>query len=196
MTEIEKLHLKIAKCNRCNSITNYRKFPAVAHGNIHSKNMIISEAPARVSVGINKFWTGNAGLLLRNCINSVGKDLEKDFYITDVVKCWPNIAGRNRKPKPQEVTNCRAFVLKEIELLNPRNILLFGQLASGLLLENGSRMEDYHGKIQEYEGGITVYFFYHPSYILRQLNKNFTEEYEHLLIKTFSKIFNHGPATT
>ncbi len=168
---------KIAKCSQCDSILDYRKFSYRSHVNIYSKNMIISEAPAGKSIDIDRYWSGESGSLLRDCISIFGKNLEKEFYITDVVKCWPHVNEKNIKPKKSEIINCRHFIIDEIKLIQPKNILHFGELAANLILKRKFKMKEINGTVKTFEPDVKTYFFYHPSYILRQNDKSLTMEY-------------------
>lgn len=188
MKSIEKLHLKIAKCQVCDSITGYRKFPFGAHGNVRSKVMIISEAPGKESIEQARFWLGRSGKLLRECLQHAGKNLERDFYVTDVVKCWPNSNNyKNRKPDDNEIMNCRKFITKEVEILQPTAIFLFGKISAELFFDPRVNMGDLNGKRIETEDGKILYCFYHPSYILRQNDLEWETEYREQLIKAFLK---------
>ncbi len=191
MEKFERLHLKIAKCTKCETIIDYKKFPMNSHGNSKSKNMIISEAPPRISVNNGKYWTGDSGALLRECISDADLNLEKDFYVTDVIKCWPHKINslENRTPNKNEIDNCSRFLSNEIELLNPKHILLFGDIAAKIFIKYKFQMRDIHGKEHELENGTMLFFFYHPSFIT-SYNRTLELEYRELLTTTLKNIKN------
>ncbi|MBI9036882.1 MAG: uracil-DNA glycosylase [Bacteroidales bacterium] len=189
MDKIERLHIKVAKCSKCITITDFRKFQMKAHGNFNSKNMIISEAPAGKSLDNGKFWTGESGELLRDCILEAGLKLENDFYITDVVKCWPHINKKNRPPNSIEINNCKKFIEAEIDLLKPKNIFLFGKYSVELYIKNKFLMKDINGQVINLEDGTNLYPFYHPSYVLKQNNLEIEISYMEILTNNLKKVF-------
>ncbi len=48
----------------------------------------------------------------------------KNVYIAAAARCAPP----GNKPTPKEIANCRAFLLREIELLRPRAVLALGKI--------------------------------------------------------------------
>jgi uracil-DNA glycosylase family 4 len=86
--------------------------------------------------------------------NSIRRDDDftlKDCYITATIRCAPP----ENKPLPEEIENCRPYVLEEFDLLkNVKVILLLGQIAFTQTLKS-LRLKGYevpslsfgHGKI-------------------------------------------------
>ncbi len=55
-----------------------------------------------------------------------GDGLElKDAYIAAAVRCAPP----ENKPQPSEIENCREYLVRELEILRPKAILLLGKIA-------------------------------------------------------------------
>lgn len=55
----------------------------------------------------------------------------KNVYISATCRCAPP----DNKPSPREISNCRAYFERELEILNPRAILALGKIAWDAYLE-------------------------------------------------------------
>ncbi|MEK6320512.1 MAG: uracil-DNA glycosylase [Acidobacteriota bacterium] len=97
----------------------------------------------------------NDGLRLRDC------------YVTAAVRCAPP----QNKPLPQEITNCRPYLLRELELLKRvRVIVALGRLAFDVAIasvgldEQVSRRPKFeHGAECQLQHGIALIASFHPS---------------------------------
>lgn len=121
-----------ARCKRCPELRPWRKFPTKAHGNLDSLAMIVSEAPGIKSLRHEKFWMGQAGQRIRKVLSGYEVKLEDVFYLTDILKCGP---PDNRKPRQNEINNCGDFLTREIEIIQPKHIVVFGGVALRYFLE-------------------------------------------------------------
>jgi DNA polymerase len=79
-----------------------------------------------------------------------GTEFERaDFFITNLVKCRP---PSNRTPKVAEIETCTSLYLsRQIELLNPKLILLLGAVAAKKMLGVQS-VEEARGRIIQQAG--------------------------------------------
>src|SRR5581483_10735440 len=93
--------------------------------------MIIGEAPGRTEDLTGRPFVGSSGKYLDHVLEGSGFS-RADFFITNVVKCRP---PSNRMPKAKEVETCTTHYLsKQIDLINPRLIVLLGGVAVKTLL--------------------------------------------------------------
>lgn len=169
---MDDLHLEISRCSLCRLLTG-RRFGSSSHGNPNSKVMLISEAPGKDSIEKQKMWSGVSGLKIRNIFREFrefGCELEDCVYMTDLVKCLP---PDNRKPKRDEILNCRGFLRREIEVLNPAVILALGKTALvhltelfGYPVSKPIKMWDHHARTDIFvgENDINLIPLYHPSW--------------------------------
>lgn len=74
---------------------------------------------------------GIAGQLLNKMLGAIGLNLEQNAYVTTLVPWRP---PGNRKPTETEIACCLPFLNREIDLLKPQYILLFGGGLSQVLL--------------------------------------------------------------
>ncbi len=169
---IEHILSKVKGCQKCETIIGYKKFPLIAHGKIDSEFMLVSEAPGEYSVTKGKYWIGAGGKILRSCFVNTDKNLEDIFYLTDIVKCWPNENNKNRTPYESEIINCSSFLKREIETLKPKLIISFGKKSSEYLLNQKITLKSSHGKIYKYNNFTKVLVMYHPSGIDRFMKRD------------------------
>lgn len=175
---------KIKDCKKCKTINGFEKFPVKSHGNLNSNAILVSEAPGNDSLNKNKYWLGAGGKILRDCL-PIKTELEELFYLTDIVKCWPNVNKENRKPFENEILNCSPFLLMEIEKLKPKIILSFGGTSSSFLLNRKVKITKEHGKISKFNENTKIITLLHPSGIDRFMNRTI---YKKQLTLLFNKI--------
>ena len=95
-------------------------------------------------------------------LESVNIDFN-NIYITNCVFWRPPM---NRKPTDEEILICKPMVLKQIQLIKPRFILLLGAVALKMIFGDTYSITKIRGEILNYEN-INVISTFHPSYILR-----------------------------
>lgn len=176
---------EIQKCKLCATIIGHEKFPTTAHGQLNGKYLLVSEAPGGESLLRKQYWTGVGGLILRSCTSKADTTLENLFYLTDIVKCWPNENSKNRTPYENEIRNCSRFLKREIEELKPALIVSFGKPASSFLLDRVVSVKMEHGHIYDYNTNTKILVLLHPSGIDRQMNRGI---YIEQLTSVFKKL--------
>ncbi len=176
---------EIQKCKRCDTINGHKKFPTTSHGQLNGKYLLVSEAPGKESLTRNQYWVGVGGHILRSCTLAADTTLEKLFYLTDIVKCWPNENDKNRTPYEREILNCSHFLTREIEELKPALIVSFGKPASSFLLGRDVFVKREHGCIYEYNKNTKIFVLLHPTGIDRQMDRRI---YIKQLISLFKKL--------
>jgi uracil-DNA glycosylase len=139
----------------------------VSRGNPRAKLLIIGEAPGPEENIKGKPFVGRAGQMLDKVLQSADFDPEKDVYITNsVFRMPPGTDGKAfRKPTDAEIDYYRPFVFEIIRLIDPRVILLTGNVASQSVLKK-TGITSLRGKWTEMDGRWIMPIF-HPSYLLR-----------------------------
>jgi len=164
MSALEFLASQIRECRLC-PLWKSRTNPVPGEGNPHAEIMIVGEGPGEEEDLQGRPFVGRSGRLLTEALRQAGLNRE-DVFITNVVKCRP---PNNREPTPEERTTCiNNYLLKQIEAVNPRVILLLGSVAVQSLLGIGS-VTAVRGKTFEKKG--RVYFCtFHPAAALYNPN--------------------------
>ena len=131
------LQSDIATCTICPSLKPWRKFGPEVYGHASIGYLLVGEAPGYVSWRKRRRFTGQAGMLIRRALWTVGhpryRDLEDLFYMTDIVKCHPAASANplsNRSPRRVEVEACSSYLLRELQVLRPSVIVTFGKVAA------------------------------------------------------------------
>lgn len=129
--------------------------------------MLIGEAPGENEDLQGKPFVGRAGKLLNEFLIKSGISRENDLYITNTVKCRP---PNNRVPTDKEKEACRDVLLSQIEIINPKIILLCGATAMKSFVSEKKPISKIRGEIFEIEVRGKKYNampIFHPSYLLR-----------------------------
>lgn len=128
--EYEKLVREIAACTKC-ELHRSRKNPVPGEGPLDAEVMIVGEAPGRREDELGRPFVGMAGKLLDSLLGKAGLS-RGQVYITNVVKCRP---PGNRDPKPDEISACLPYLVRQIKLIRPRVIVAVGRIAASTLFK-------------------------------------------------------------
>jgi uracil-DNA glycosylase len=64
-------------------------------------------------------------------MEELGYFREKDYYITNIVKCRP---PENRDPKPDEIKTCSPYLFEQIKKMKPKIIITLGRFSFNFLV--------------------------------------------------------------
>ena len=149
------------KCLLCRTRTN----TVFGDGNEKAELMFIGEGPGADEDAQGLPFVGRAGELLTKMIQAMGYD-RKEVYIGNIVKCRP---PGNRTPEDEEMSACLPYILRQIELIRPKAVVLLGATAlKGLF--NMTGISYARGKFLDHKG-IPVMPTYHPAFLLRNPEK-------------------------
>jgi DNA polymerase len=130
--------------------------------------MVVGEAPGRNEVAEGKPFVGKAGAFLLSILEEVFESGRDGFYITNVVKLWPHIKTKRLKTRPPskaELAFFTPYLLKEIEIVDPRVIIAVGKTAfTAVAADIDARFVPGLW----IDGVRDVMPVYHPAYILRR----------------------------
>ena len=161
MSALNKLNEEIAVCQRCELFKSLnRAVPGV--GSENAEIMFVGEAPGRHEDEQGLPFVGPAGQLLDNLLASI-KLKREQVYITNVVKCRP---PGNRDPLPVEISACRGWLDRQIEIICPRMIVTLGRFSMAMFFP-GKSISKIHGTILKQDNSI-YYAMYHPAAALHQ----------------------------
>ncbi|WP_019904895.1 uracil-DNA glycosylase [Methylobacterium sp. 77] len=138
-----------------------------ADGNPASKLMFIGEAPGADEDRVGKPFMGRSGQLLDRMMAAIGLDRTK-AYVTNIVPWRP---PGNRNPTPQEVSICKPFIERQIELADPDLIVCLGSPATQAITGTKDGILKARGRFYPYRVGdreIRALATLHPAYLLRQ----------------------------
>ncbi len=159
--KLDHLAAAIADCRLC-PLHAGRTQVVFGDGNPDADLMFIGEAPGHDEDVQGIPFVGRAGQLLTRIINAIEFD-RSEVYIANINKCRP---PNNRAPVPDEMARCVPFLLKQIEIIEPKVICLLGATAVRGLLGIREGITRLRGRFIEWRG-ILVMPTYHPAYLLR-----------------------------
>lgn len=160
---LEALAQMASICTRC-ALSTTRKQAVFSDGNPKASVMLIGEGPGQNEDETGVPFVGRAGQLLTQMLASVGIDRQRDIYICNVVKCRP---PQNRKPTHQEMAACFSYLEGQIQLVQPRIILLAGATAVQDILKTRQGITKIRGQWFDTPYGAKAMPVFHPSYLLR-----------------------------
>lgn len=120
-----KKRLVASGCDRC-ALKDGRTQIVVDRGNHEASIMVIGEGPGENEDRQGKAFVGRAGQLFDQIMSGVGIDTNVDMLIANIVKCRP---PENRSPRGEEAAACVPYLKRQIELVQPKVILLLGATA-------------------------------------------------------------------
>ncbi len=165
-------YYSVKDCQNC-SLGDTRTHFVFGAGNPQADLMLIGEAPGKDEDLQGIPFVGRAGQLLTLMLQAIQLE-RKDVFIANVLKCRP---PQNRDPLPEEIEKCEPYLLKQIEIINPKIIVTLGRFASASLL----RTKEALGKLREdvhHYNNVPLIVTYHPAALLRnpQLKKSAWED--------------------
>ena len=142
--------------------------PVIGEGDHSAKIMFIGEAPGKTEALTARPFCGAAGRILDELLASI--ELErKSVYITNIVKDRP---PGNRDPLPEEIALYAPFLLRQIEIIQPKVIATLGRFSMVYVMEQ-YRLKDevqsisqMHGRTFETKlsyGKVLIIPLYHPA---------------------------------
>lgn len=161
--ELKALHETIRSCNLC-PLHETRTNAVPGEGSTNAKLFFIGEAPGAREDETGRPFVGRSGNLLTSMIEEIGLSRE-DVFITSILKSRP---PKNRTPKRSEIELCRPYVEKQIEIINPRVVVLLGSVAISSMV-GPWRVTESHGQFFEAQGR-TYFMTFHPAAALRSIS--------------------------
>jgi len=138
----------------------------VGEGSLDAEIIFIGEAPGKNEAIEGRPFIGRSGKLLRSMINGIGL-LEKDIYITSPVKYLPD----RGTPTSADIAHGRIHLIRQLEIIQPKIVVLLGRVASEGVLEMKVQVTKEHGKIlnqvQNDDFNINYFLTLHPAAVLR-----------------------------
>ena len=158
---LRELNLRMAESCAC-ELKRTAKNVVPGTGSALARILFIGEAPGQKEDETGEPFVGAAGKFLNEMLASIGMN-RSDIYITNVVKYRP---PGNRDPLPEEVTSCWPWLRAQVELIEPKMVVLLGRHALERFVP-GKRISVEHGKAFRRavpDLGTFVFFaLYHPA---------------------------------
>ncbi len=162
---LDEIYSECYRCTKC-ALHNTRINTVFGTGNIHADIMFVGEAPGENEDKEGKPFVGRAGKLLDKFL--VAADIDREnVYITNILKCRP---PKNRDPQKEEEDMCIDYLRAQVRAVEPKMIVCLGRIAAMRLIKPDYKITAEHGMFVE-KKGIILTAVYHPSALLRDVNK-------------------------
>ncbi|HEY5634808.1 MAG TPA: uracil-DNA glycosylase [Burkholderiaceae bacterium] len=164
--DLESLRQAVASCRAC-ALCQTRTQTVFGVGPEQARWMIVGEAPGADEDARGEPFVGQAGKLLDDMLAAAGRSRARDVYIANVLKCRP---PGNRDPLPEEVASCAPMLRRQVELVDPRVIVVVGRFAAQALLGTDASIASLRARVHGYrlaDRVVPVVVSYHPAYLLR-----------------------------
>lgn len=167
--DLPTLDADAQSCTKC-GLHEGRTHVVFGVGNPNAELMFVGEAPGADEDLQGEPFVGRAGKLLTKIIEDGMKLKREEVYIANVLKCRP---PGNRNPAPDEVETCSPYLIRQIELIQPKVMVALGSFAAKTVLNTTTNISALRGKLHPYtlsdniEKPPMVMPTYHPAYLLR-----------------------------
>ena len=158
-----------AGCTACDLYKNATQ-TVFGEGTTGAELVLVGEQPGDQEDRKGRPFVGPAGKLLDRALEEAGIDRTK-VYVTNVVKHfkWTPRGKRriHKRPSAEEISACRPWLEKELELVKPKVLVALGATAAQALLGRQFRLTQHRGEFVESDLAPWVTATIHPSAILR-----------------------------
>jgi len=176
--ELESLRKRAAGCTDCPLYANATQ-TVFGEGASRARIMLVGEQPGDREDLEGHPLVGPAGRILDRALAEAGVD-RKLTYVTNAVKHfkWEPRGTRrmHKSPAQREIEACYQWLEREMQAIQPALIVALGATAAKTLLGPRFRITKSRGQVQHREGLPDVLATYHPSFLLRTIDRPEGEE--------------------
>lgn len=160
--ELKLVYEQARGCVLCPQLAATRDQVVFGAGNADADLMLVGEAPGANEDRQGLPFVGQAGKLLDQLLGEIGLS-RPEVFIANVLMCRP---PGNRDPHPGEIENCQAYLLRKLELIQPKVVCTLGNFATKLLRGDTAGITRVHGRDEVRVIGtvaVRVMPLYHPA---------------------------------
>jgi DNA polymerase len=160
--ELKLVYEQARGCVLCPQLAATRDQVVFGAGNADADLMLVGEAPGANEDRQGLPFVGQAGKLLDQLLGEIGLS-RPEVFIANVLMCRP---PGNRDPHPGEIENCQAYLLRKLELIQPKVVCTLGNFATKLLRGDTAGITRVHGRDEVHVIGsraVRVLPLYHPA---------------------------------
>jgi len=150
VNSLSELAVRIEQCRLC-ELHASRKQTVCGEGNANASLMIVTDAPAG-----DVLYRAENRVMLQQMLQAINVDIS-EVYLTSLVKCP---TPEQRVPQTTEMICCDDHLSMQVKLIQPKVILVSGELASRQLLVSQKSLVDLRLRQYQYQG-IPVYASFH-----------------------------------
>lgn len=159
--QLEQIAADIRTKNVCPDLAKTAQHLVMGDGNVDSDIVFIGEAPGKNEDEQGLPFVGAAGKFLNEMLAAAGME-RKDVYITNIVKYRP---PNNRDPLPEEKAAFWPYLLKQLEVIQPKVVITLGRHSMEYFLP-GMKIGEVHGQPKRVKMGehfLVIMPLFHPA---------------------------------
>ena len=137
----------VTHCTCCPDLVSHRSQTIFGVGNPQADWLIIGDLPDVNDDQQGEPFTGKSGQLLSAMLQAIGLK-RPQVYLTNILKC---LSSGDHLPSLSEITACNLYLQRQIELIQPKIILVVGKIAAQTLLQSDAPVDTLRGKIHRFE---------------------------------------------
>jgi len=141
--------LEVTECTRCAALVESRSRIVDGDGPADADVLFVGEAPGEYEDEEGVPFVGRSGDVLDDELRDAGLP-RADVRITNCVRCRP---PENRDPSGEELANCRPYLEREIELVDPEVVVTLGKVPGEHLLGRDVAVTSEAGSVERVELG-------------------------------------------
>ena len=185
-----KLAAAVQRCRGC-PLWQGPTQAVFGEGRLKASIVLVGEQPGDREDREGKPFVGPAGRELDRVLERAGID-RSDTYVTNAVKHFKfRERGKRRihdKPSQAEITACRPWLDRELELLRPQALVALGATAAQGLLGRDFRVSREHGRLVESTLAPAVTATIHPSAILRARSDDERRQLREMMVEDLATV--------
>jgi len=160
-SQLDQIAADIREKNVCPDLAEQATNLVMGDGNLDSEIVFIGEAPGKNEDLQGLPFVGAAGKFLNEMLAAAGLE-RKDVYITNIVKYRP---PNNRDPLPEEKAAFWPYLLKQLQIINPKVVIKLGRHRMEYFLPD-MKIGQIHGQPKRIQFGdhkIVIMPLFHPA---------------------------------
>jgi DNA polymerase len=127
----DEADIDVTDCRRCEALCASRSRIVNGVGPEDAALLFVGEAPGQTEDETGEPFVGRSGDVLDTALRDQGL-ARRDVRITNCVRCRP---PENRDPSTEERENCRGYLDREIDAVDPEAIVALGKVPAEHLLD-------------------------------------------------------------
>lgn len=191
---LHELRDQALRCHDC-PLWKHATQTVFGKGPAHSPLMLVGEQPGLQEDAAGEPFVGPAGALLDRALKDAGLE-RHDVYLTNAVKHFKyELRGKRRLHKranAAEQAICREWLAAELREVRPQRILALGAMAAQAFFGTTFQLTMSHGRWFRLNGGVEVMATWHPSSVLRSINRD-THDHRYQQLVEDLRAFVAGP---
>lgn len=143
--------LSVEECKRCAALVDSRSRIVNGTGPADADLVFVGEGPGKQEDQQGEPFVGRSGAVLDEALQEAGL-VREDVRITNCIRCRP---PENRDPNQAELENCREYLERELDQIDPELIVTLGKVPSQHLLERDVAVTKEVGDVHDAQIGGT-----------------------------------------